>query len=87
VKDKGALQLGIEEIADSEAEAAATADALRKLLGLLKAIQRAQQPEPGTTQERAVRELVESVKIEQKKDQATLTAVVPAEALRGISGQ
>jgi hypothetical protein len=87
VKEKGALHLAIEEIAESEAEAAQSAEALRRLLGLLKAIERAQQPEPRTAEDRVVRELVDSLRIEQRKDRATLTAVVPAEALRELSGQ
>jgi hypothetical protein len=87
VKDKGALHVRIDEIAASEQEAARSAQALAQLLALLKAIQSAQQPAGQTEESRAMNTLVNSVKIEQRRDRATLTANLPAEALHRLSGQ
>ena len=81
----GALHLRVEEIAASDDEAATSAEALTRLLGLFRALQMAQQPVARTPEDQVLRSLLDSAKIEQVKDRATLTATIPAEALKRIT--
>jgi hypothetical protein len=84
---QGELHLRVEEIAASDAEAQRTTESLTSLLGLVKALQIAQQPVARTDEDRVVQDLLNSIKIEQKKDRAVLTAKVPGAALKHLSPQ
>ena len=78
----GSLHLRIEEIAPSEAEAAHTSQSLSTLLGLFKSIQQAQ---PRTSNDAALLQLTDSIKIEQDKDRAVLTANVPVSLIKQLT--
>ena len=84
---QGELRLRIEEIAASEAGAQRATQSLTSLLGLVKALQIAQQPVARTDEDRVVQDLLNSIQIEQKKDRAVLTANVPSAALKRLSPQ
>jgi hypothetical protein len=73
----GALHLRIEDIAPTEPDAAHTAETLTTLLGIFKSIQQVQ----GKNSDEAFRQTLASVKIEQHKDRAVLTANIPTELL------
>jgi hypothetical protein len=79
-----ALHLRIDEIAASDEAAARSAQALNEILTLARTIQQAQQPEPRTPEEQAVRQFADSIAIDHHKNRATLTATVPVEALRQL---
>jgi hypothetical protein len=79
------LNLRIEQIAPSEAQAADAAQTLTHLLALVSYIRQAQQPTPQTPSDVALRDFVQSIKIEQHKDRAVLTAVVPTDALKHLA--
>ena len=87
VRYQGGLHLRVEEIAADEAEAARSAEALSQLLGLVKVMESAQQTGPQTEENLALQKLIGSLKIEQSADRTTLTATLPPEALRKLSGQ
>jgi hypothetical protein len=76
--------LKIVEITGSEGEALQSAASLTQLLGIFRTIQGAQQPVARTPEDKAVRELMDSIKITQKKDRAELTAVLPGDALKSV---
>jgi hypothetical protein len=78
----GTLRLRIEEILPSPEEAAASAQKLSVLLGLLKSLQQIQ---PRNQQDAAVIRLLTSIKMDQRKDRAILTATVPMELLQSLS--
>jgi hypothetical protein len=81
----GALHLRVEQIAPSDADAARSTAALDSLVQLLRAIQpkvAAQSDKPDAD---AVREFTASLKIEQHKDRAVLTANLPLELLRKLA--
>ena len=77
----GSLRLRVEEIAATEAEAVQAAEVLRVLLGLLQGIELS----PTKTPEDAVmRRLLDSLKVEQRKDRAVVVGTVPVELLRAV---
>jgi hypothetical protein len=78
------LHLRIDEITENQDDAARSARALNDLLALARAIQRTQQPEPRTPEDRALRQFADSIVIEPHKDRATLSATVPVETLRQL---
>ncbi len=81
----GALRVRVEEIAPSEAEAAASAESVETLLKLVKT---AQSVMPGGDQQ--IKSLLDSTKIEHHKDRAVLNATLPAglleELMQGAKG-
>ena len=79
----GALHLRIEQIAPTEAEAAQSAASLTTLVGLFKSIQEMQ---PRSSADKALLQTIASLKLEQRKDRAILTATVPIELLQGLTG-
>ena len=81
----GEVALRIDEIAPSEAAAAESAHTLTALLNLLRAVQLAQQPTPRTPEDKAIRELSDSIKIAQHDDRATLTAEVATATLSHLA--
>jgi hypothetical protein len=82
----GALHLRVEQIAPTEADAASSAQALNGLLHLVQAIQPKVEAQSDAADAEAVRQFTSSIKIEQHKDRAILTASVPMELLKGLSG-
>jgi len=81
----GALHLRVEQIAPSEADASRTADALGSLLHLVQAIQPKVEAQSDAGDAEAVRQFTSSIKIEQHKDRAVLTATIPPELFRSVS--
>ncbi|ADW67982.1 hypothetical protein [Granulicella tundricola] len=71
------FKLKIDEITASDGDALQSAAALTQLLGLFQAMQ----PEARTPEDKAVKQFVDSVKIEQKKSRAEITALLPGDAL------
>lgn len=76
------LRLRIEEISPTEADAARAAAALTTLLDLLKSIQQVPARTPADT---AFHEMIDSLRIEQRKDRAVLTANIPTELLHQLT--
>jgi hypothetical protein len=79
----GALHLRIEQIAPTEADAAQSAASLTALVGLFKSIQEMQ---PRNNADKAFLQTIASLKLEQRKDRAILTATVPVELLQQLTG-
>jgi hypothetical protein len=71
----GALHLRVEQIAPTDADAAQSAQALDGLVHLVQDLQPADGADQQETQ--AVRQFVGSIKVEQHKDRAVLTASLP----------
>jgi hypothetical protein len=76
------LRLRIEEISPTDAEAAHAAETLTTLVGLFKSLQPIQ---PHSTADGALRQTIDSLKIEQHKDRAVLTASIPIELLHELT--
>ncbi|HWZ51684.1 MAG TPA: hypothetical protein VNW54_09475 [Granulicella sp.] len=86
----GALRLRIDEILPSEDDAARSTAALSALLDLFRSFQRLQLNARGTQESRdpkdaALRQLIDSLKIQQQKDRAVLTATLPLDLLKQIT--
>jgi len=80
-----AMHLRVEEIAPSEADAASSAEALNALLQLVRAIQPQVEAQSEPSDAEAVRKFSASIKIEQHKERAVLTASVPLVLVRQIA--
>ncbi|MGD0798735.1 MAG: hypothetical protein ABR910_13550 [Acidobacteriaceae bacterium] len=80
-----ALHLRVEEIAPTEADAASSADALNGLLQLVRAIQPKVEAQSDAPDAEAVRRFSASIKIEQHKERAVLTASVPLQLLKQLA--
>jgi hypothetical protein len=81
----GTLHLRIEQIAPTEADAARSVDALGGLLQLVQAIQPKVEAQSDAADVAAMQKFVGSIKIEQHKDRAILTATIPPELFRSLS--
>jgi hypothetical protein len=81
----GALHLRVEQIAPTESEAAQSTEALGNLLHLVQAIQPKVEAQSDKPDAAAERELMASLKIEQHKDRAVLTANLPTELLKKLA--
>ena len=92
----GALHLRIDEILATPDEAARSAAALSSLLDLFRSFQKLQlstrTSDPATSpgassdpKDAALRQLLDSLKIDQQKDRAVLTATLPLELLKQIT--
>jgi len=79
----GTLHLRIEQISPTEADAARAAATLNTLLGLFKSIQQIQ---PRNPSDAAFLQMVASLKLEQRKDRAVLTATIPTQLLQQFAG-
>jgi len=79
----GTLHLRIEQISPTEADAARAAATLNTLLGLFKSIQQIQPRNPSDV---AFLQMVASLKLEQRKDRAVLTATIPTQLLQQFAG-
>jgi hypothetical protein len=81
----GAVKLRIEEIAPTEADAAQSAQSLTGVLSLFRSVQQVQAGmHPDRPADAAMRQAVDSLKIEQSKDRTILTASMPIELLRQL---
>ncbi len=81
----GTLHLRIEQIAPSDADAARATEMLRTLLTLLKTVQQTQtQMQPGGS-DPALQQMTDSMKIEQRRDRAILTANIPLELVKQLT--
>jgi hypothetical protein len=81
----GALHLRVEQIAPSESDAGQSVEALGMLLHLVQSIQPKVEAQSNAGDVDAMREFTGSIKIEQHKDRAVLTATIPPELLRSLS--
>ena len=75
-----ALHLRIDELTQSEAAAAQSAESLTELLKLFRTLEQSQQPA-----DPVLNQFVDSIRIEPHKDRATLTATLPPEALKRLT--
>ena len=81
----GALHLRIEQIAPTDADAAHAAQTLRSLLNLFRTVQQSQEQLQPRASDTAFREMTDSMKIEQHKDRAILTANIPLELIKQMA--
>ena len=81
----GGLHLRVEQIAPTEADAVNSADALGGLLRLVHLIQPKVEAHSDPEDAEAMRQFTSSIKIEQHKDRAVLTANVPLGLLKGLT--
>jgi hypothetical protein len=81
----GVLHLRVEQIAPNEADAARSAEALGGLVQLIQAIQPTVEKQSDKPDADALREFTTSLKIEQRKDRAVLTANLPLELLKKLA--
>jgi hypothetical protein len=81
----GALHLRVEQIAPTEADAAQSAEALTNLLHLIQAIQPKVEAQSDKPDAEAVHQFVSSLKVEQHKDRAILTASLPMQLLKKLA--
>jgi len=80
----GALHLRVEQIAPTEEEAAQSAAALSNLMRLIQVIQPKLEAESDKADAAALRQFTSSIKIEQRKDRAVLTASLPLDLLKKL---
>jgi hypothetical protein len=78
----GTLRLRIEEISPTEADAVRSAQNLATLIDLLKSVQ---QIKPRNQGDAALIEMIGSLKMEQHRDRAVLTATVPTQLLQQLT--
>ena len=78
----GSLHLRIEEIASNEAEAAKAAESLGALLGLVKSIESSQ---PRAVEDAELKSVLDSLKVDRRKERAVVTATIPLELVKRIS--
>jgi len=83
VRYVGSLRLRVEEIAPSEAEAAKTTETLGGLVGVVRSIEGTQ---PRTVEDTELRKALDSLKVDQRRDRAVLTATIPMELAKRLSG-
>jgi hypothetical protein len=79
----GTLRLRVEQISPTEADAAHAAATLNALVDLVKSIQQVQ---PRNASDTAFLQMVGSLKLEQHKERAILTATIPTEVLQQLAG-
>ena len=78
----GTLRLRIEEISPTEADAARAAQNLSMLIDLFKSLQ---QIRPRDQSDAAFLDMIGSLRMEQRKDRAILTATVPTQLLQQLT--
>ncbi len=78
----GALRLRVEQIAPTEADAAQATQVLTTITGLVRSIETAQ---PRETDDADMKRVLDSLRVEQHRDRAVVTAVVPMEVLRRLT--
>jgi hypothetical protein len=80
----GAVHLRIEQIAPTEADAARSTEALGNLVHLIQDVQPKGNAQSAKPDVKAVREFTSSLKIEQHKDRAILTASLPLQLMKKV---
>jgi len=80
-----ALHLRIEELAANEADAGRSTEDLASLLHVFQAMQPVLAGHSHSPDDVAMRQMIESIKIEQHKDRAVLTASVPMELAKKLA--
>jgi len=80
----GALHLRVEQIAPTDADAARSAQALGSLVALVQAVQPKLDAQADKADADAIREFTSSLKIDQHKDRAVLTASLPMDLLKKL---
>ena len=80
----GGIALRVDEITASDDAAEESVKSLNGLLALFRSMQMAQQPTPRTPADAAMREFVDSIAINQKKNRAVLSATLPPETLKHL---
>jgi len=78
----GTLRLRIEEISPTQEDAARAAQNLGTLIGLFRSLQQIQ---PRDRSDAALLQMIGSLKIDQRKDRAIVTATVPLELLQSLT--
>ena len=81
----GSIHLRIEQIAPTEADAAASTAALNSIVGLVQTIQPLVAAQSSPADAKALATFSSSIKVEQHKDRAVLTATVPPELLKSFT--
>jgi hypothetical protein len=81
----GTLHLRIEQIAPTDADAARATATMSSLLNLFRTVQRTQARLQPHTTDAAFREMTDSMKIEQHKDRAVMTANIPLELVKQLA--
>jgi len=81
----GALHLRVEQIAPTDADATRSVEALGSLVQLIQVIQPKIDAQADKSDAAAVHEFTSSIKIEQHRDRAVLTANLPMELLRKLT--
>ena len=84
---RGVVRFRIDEIAPTEDDAEKTVGSLTALLGIFKSIEHAHS---ATTQDQAMTQVLDSLKVQQRGERAVLTADIPVSLLRQLiapSGQ
>ncbi len=83
VRYVGALHLRVEEIAPSDTEASKAADSLGALLGLVRSIEGTQ---PSAAEDAEVKKALDSMKVDQHRDRAVITATIPLDLAKRLTG-
>jgi len=81
----GALHLRVEQITPAEADAARSAEALDSLIHLVQSMQPQPDPQTDKPEDKALRDFTSSIKVEQHKDRAVLTASLPIELIKTLA--
>ena len=79
------IHMRVEEIAPTDGDAARSAQVLASLITLLKAVPPKLAAEEEKTDADAVREVIESIAVERKKDRVVLTANAPFDLVRRLA--
>ena len=82
LRHTGTLRLRIEEISPTQEDAARAAQNLGTLIGLFRSLQQIQ---PRDRSDAALLQMIGSLKIDQRKDRAIVTATVPLELLQSLT--
>jgi len=81
----GSIRLRIEQIAPTEADAAASTAALNSIVGVAETIQPLIAAQSSPADAKALADFSSSIKVEQHKDRAVLTASVPVDLLKAFT--
>jgi hypothetical protein len=81
----GTIHLRIEQIAPTDADAARATETMNSLLNLFRTVEQTQAQLRPHAADTAFREMADSMKIEQHKDRAVLTANIPLELVKQMA--
>jgi hypothetical protein len=79
---RGTVRLRIEEFAPTDADAARSVESLSTLLAVFRTLQQTRETSPADA---PMEQMINSLKVEQHKDRAVLTANVPIELIRQLA--